>query len=177
MQARINMNQHVGVCRRLWMTASLIAGLTLSPAAMGRAEPPDDPAVSPYPDRALILNAYNRIDPEQFFIPNNYGAWFLSPTGLNCGISDKGAFGCEGDIPGAPPGVHDIGWFNGNKAVHYGWTAAVQFRPGQAVQPLPPRSYMTFNGTTCAVTVAGGTYCNRGQIRFFITPTQTWLNG
>lgn len=156
-----------------------VFALALGGTHVAAADPPppaNDPT-SPFPDMEIVRSYYTELPPEQFFIPVHYGVWFLTPTGVNCGIWDRGGFGCAGAIPGAPPDVHNIAWFNGNRAVHYGWTAAIQFRQGQAQVPLPPRSYVTFNATTCVVTSDGNTYCEHGPFRFLMTPQGTWLKG
>jgi hypothetical protein len=158
--------------------------LAFSTAAAGHADPPADAAVNPFPDIAHIMAWYDPVAPDQFFAPNQQPlvgdttgqpyVWFLSPSGLNCGIWFWGGFGCTGDIPGLPPGDRHIGWFNGNRAVHHGWTAAIQFPPGQAERTLPPRSYVTYNSTTCAITPDSDTYCAHGEFKFLITPQGTW---
>lgn len=76
---------------------------------------------------------------------------------------------------GCTPDAHNIAWYNGNRGVHYGWTAAIQFPAGRAQQTLPPRSYVTYESTTCATTPDSSTYCEHGDFRFLITPTQTWF--
>ncbi len=124
---------------------------------------------------ADITGWYTPMSPDDFFIPDRPGVWFLTPTGLNCGIWGWGGFGCNGDIPGAPPNDNHIAWFNGNRAVHHGWTAAIQFPPGQAQRVLPPRSYVTYESTTCATTPSGETYCAHGEFKFLITPKGTWF--
>lgn len=88
-----------------------------------------------------------------------------------------GSFGCTGSIPGAPPGIDKIGWIAGDTRVHYDWTLAVRFPPSHGSIPIPPLSYISVEGTSCATTVDLGTYCERGPFRFLITPTHTWLNG
>lgn len=154
-----------------WMVAiGAAVGLVLGSAAPGHAEPP-----SPFPEIEHITAWYDRLEPDAFVLPGRSGVWFLSPSGLNCGIWDWGSFGCAGDIPGAPPGDNHIAWFNGNRAVHHGWTAAIQFPAGQAVRTLPPRSYLTYESTTCATTPDGNTYCEHGANRFLITPQGTWF--
>lgn len=171
-------------------TAALAAWLTVLAAGVGHAEPapkpplpspPPPPAMAPdpdvYPSTHLILTSYQRVQPEDYFIPGHYGVFFLSPMGLNCGIFIKGGFGCAGPLPGLPPGATHIGWFNGEQRVHYDWTAAIQFPNVQAVKTLPPRSYINWNESTCVSTANGGTYCERGELRFYITPDGTWLNG
>jgi hypothetical protein len=158
--------------------ASIVAvtALVLTATAPGHADPPGDAAPNPYPSDDLIYAAYNRAEPSQFFIPGIYGVFFLSPTGLTCGIWIRGSFGCGGSIPGAPPGASRIGWFNGDKTVHYDLSAAIQFPNVQAVQVLQPGSYVSWNETTCVTTVDSSTYCKRGSFRFFITDHGTWLS-
>lgn len=161
-----------------WMVATGSAiGLALCATAWGNAEPSGDASASPYPEMDHITAYYTQLKPEEFFIPDHPGVWFLSPSGLNCGIWGWGSFGCTGDIPGAPPGDNHIAWFNGNRAVHHGWTAAIQFPGGQAERTLPPHSYVTTDSTTCATTTDGSTYCARGEFKFFVTPTGTWFKG
>lgn len=137
-----------------------------------------DPATErtpPFPDQMDIETWYTRLDPSEFFIANQPGVWFLSTSGLNCGMWVWGSFGCSGDIPGLPPTDRHIAWFNGNRAVHHDWTAAMQFPPGQAERTLPPLSYVSFEETICATTVEGNTYCQHGANRFLITPQGTWF--
>jgi hypothetical protein len=165
-----------GLCRQIAAAVAAI-GLTFAATALAHADPPSDPPVSPFPEMSHIAVWFTQLDPEQFFIPDQPGVWFLSPSGLNCGIWHWGSFGCAGDIPGAPPDVHDIGWFNGNRAVHYGWTAAIQFPPGQALQTLPPRSYVTYESTTCATMPDNGTYCGHGDFQLLMNQASTWLEG
>ncbi|BBY65806.1 hypothetical protein [Mycolicibacterium helvum] len=131
----------------------------------GTENPPD-----PFPD----IRYYDQVDTGGFVQPG--GVWFTAPTGQNCGIWGLGSFGCAGDIPGAPAGVSHIGWIDGDRAVHYDWSMAVRFPASQAQQPLPPRSKITHQGTTCAATPDGRTYCERGPMRFILAPSQTWLS-
>lgn len=169
------------------ITATVISGETASahadptqppPAPQMAAEqpgaadssPPADPGVSPWPD----IRYYDQLDANDFALPG--GVWFLSPTGLSCGIWGRGNFGCSGQIPGAPPDVTHIGWINGDRAVHYDWSMAVRFPPTQAEKPLPPRSFITHEGTTCAATPDSRIYCERGPMRLSIEPTRTWLS-
>jgi hypothetical protein len=170
------MHHRIGTFRWLVATVSVI-GLALGTMPPVHADPPGNPAVSPFPEMKHIAVWYNQLQPDEFFIPDRPDVWFLTPSGLNCGIWHWGSFGCTGDIPGAPPDVHHIAWFNGNRGVHYGWTAAIQFPAGQAQQTLPPRSYVTYESTTCATMPDGSTYCEHGDFRFLITQTQTWLKG
>jgi hypothetical protein len=129
-------------------------------------------ASTPYPE----LRYFTEIDSAPYFLENS-GVWFVTAQGLNCGIWWRGSFGCTGDIPGAPAGVHQIGWITGDARVHYDWTMAIRFPPSQGSLTIPPLNYITFEGTTCATTLDGSTYCERGPFRLFITPTHTWLNG
>jgi hypothetical protein len=149
-----------------------VAVLMLSTAVTVHADPqPAEAQPNPYPD----ITYYDHLDAEDFAIPDVDGVWFLAPTGQSCGIWYRGNFGCAGDIPGAPPGTSHIGWVNGARAIHYDWTLAVSFPSTQAQRPLPPRSFIEYQGTTCAVTPDTRTYCERGPYRFVIEPTRTWL--
>lgn len=161
-----------------WATALCVVALLLVSSTAVRAEPIDTPiAPNPYPKDSLVLTSYTRLDPAQFFIPGLYGVYFLSPTGLNCGIWLRGSFGCAGNLPGAPPGSDHIGWFNGDTTVHYDWAIRIGFPNVVAAQVLPPRSYVNWNETTCVITADNSTYCHRGMFRFFVTPNATYLNG
>jgi hypothetical protein len=173
---------HVGaVDRRLTgfqrAIAAALAVATAGAAALifggvlARADPTDPPP-DPYPR----LRYFTKIDSAPYFVPGQ-GVWFVTAQGLNCGIWWRGSFGCTGDIPGAPPNVHTIGWNTGDTRVHYDWTMGFRFPSAQGQLTLPPLNYMEFEGTTGATTVDGGTYFERGPWRLLITPTQTWLNG
>ncbi|BBZ66287.1 hypothetical protein MINS_17160 [Mycolicibacterium insubricum] len=129
-----------------------------------------DSSPNPFPD----IRYYEKADPDRFVQPG--GVWFVAPTGQDCGIWGLGSFGCAGTIPGAPSGTEHIGWIDGDRAVHYDWTMAVRFPGTQAQLPLEPRSKISHQGTTCAVTPDGRTYCERGPLRFIIEPTKTWLS-
>jgi hypothetical protein len=165
------------VCR--WFAAMMSASvLALAGATPLHADPVDTPiAPNPYPKDSLVLAAYQHLDPAEYFVPGLYGVYFLSPTGLNCGIWLRGSFGCAGPLPGTPPGTDHIGWFNGDTSVHDDRAIAIGFPAVQAHQVLPPRSYLTWNETTCATTGDNSTFCYRGMFRFFITPNGTDLNG
>ena len=177
------------ICDRFRLSAVIgsLSALVLSTAIPANCEPGDGPGGSPFPDLAHITRWYTQLPADDFFtsdsppvVGDNTGAryvWFVSPSGLNCGIWFWGSFGCAGNIPGAPPGDDHIAWYNGNRAVHHGWTAAIQFPPGQAQRPLPPRSYVTYNSTTCATTVDNNTYCGHGDFGLLITPEGTWFKG
>jgi hypothetical protein len=136
-----------------------------SPAPLPEPEEPN-----PWPD----IRYYEELDANMFALPG--GVWFLAPAGQTCGIWGRGNFGCTGDIPGAPAGVHHIGWINGDRAVHYDWSMAVRFPGTQAQRPLPPRSFIEHEGTKCAVTPDSRAYCERGPMKFVIEPTKTWLS-
>ncbi len=139
-----------------------------APAAAGPGAA--EAAPDPFPD----IRYYDVADPGQFIQPG--GVWFTAPTGQNCGIWGLGSFGCTGAIPGAPAGTSHIGWIDGDRAVHYDWTMAVRFPPTRAQRVLAPRTKLTHEGTTCAVTPDGRTYCERGPLEFIIEPTRAWLS-
>jgi hypothetical protein len=177
MEVTVHMQLSSSIRRLFWTTTTLLIGLASVCTPVGSAEPTYEPAPSPYPDNAHVLRTYDSVEPDRFFIADQPGVWFLTPTGLDCGIFYKGGFGCAGDIPGAPAGTENIAWYNGDRMVHYGWPAAVQFPAGRAIQTLPPHSFVTYNETTCAATPDNGIYCSHGMMRFLINTTQTWLNG
>lgn len=153
------------------LTVLQVAGLLVMGSAGAHAEPTEDPN-DPYPD----LQFFTETSADPYRLPGQ-GVWFVTPQGLNCGIWYRGSFGCAGAIPGAPPDVHQIGWIAGDTRVHYDWTLGVRFPGAHGMLPIPPLNYIESEGTTCAATVDGGTYCVRGPWRLFITPTHTWLNG
>src|SRR5882757_3596724 len=69
------------------------------------------PAQSPYPD----TTQYKRVvDFEKFKVTDEDGIWFTTLTGLYCGIGEDGSYGCSGDLPGAPSGENEVGWFPGD---------------------------------------------------------------
>ncbi|WP_431232957.1 hypothetical protein ACQ856_27035 [Mycolicibacterium psychrotolerans] len=148
-----------------------VAATALSAAVPAWADPsPADQGPDPYPD----IRYYDELDAGGFALPG--GVWFTAPTGQNCGIWGLGSFGCEGDIAGAPPGTSHIGWVDGDRAVHYDWSVAARFPATQAQRALPPHASITHEGTTCAATPSGDTYCERGPLRFLLEPTKTWLS-
>lgn len=126
--------------------------------------------LNPFPD----IRYNDRVDAANFALPG--GVWFRTPTGQNCGIWGLGSFGCVGNIPGAPAGVTHIGWIDGDTAVHYDWSVAVRFPDAVGQQPQLPRTKITHEGTTCAVTPDDCTYCERGPLRFVIESDKTWLS-
>ncbi|MBU9762563.1 hypothetical protein FR943_01680 [Mycobacterium sp. TNTM28] len=155
------------------VTAAIAAAATaLSAAAPVAADPgPGESAVQPWP----TLRYFDRPDPGAYFPPGVDGLWFTSATGQNCGIWGRGSFACSGDIPGAPAGTRAVGWVTGDRAMHYDWTVPLRMPPTRALAALPPRSVVEHQGTTCAVTDDNGTYCERGPLKFLITPAGTWL--
>jgi len=154
--------------------AGLVAPAHADPAA-GDAPP------SAYPELRYFTEIdsapYSLGDSPAADLPDQPGVWFVTAQGLNCGIWFRGSFGCTGDIPGAPAGTHQIGWITGDARVHYDWTMAIRFPPSRGSLTIPPLNYVTSEGTTCATTLDGSTYCERGPFRFLITATHTWLNG
>lgn len=157
------------------LTGFSIALAATTPAAM--AEPGvDHTNNNPYPDIDQILRSYAPVRHDDYFTHSAAGVWFSTPLGLNCGIWDRGSFGCSGDIRGAPPGTANIGWVNGNIVTRHDWLLKVQTPPGAAERELPPRTYIAYNGTTCATMPDTSTYCSRGPFKFFVTPTVTWLS-
>lgn len=91
----------IGSRRWLATTASAI-GLVLGTVAPAHADPPGGAPANPFPEMAHISAWYDQFEPDRFFLADHPGVWFLSPSGLNCGIWDRGSFGCSGVIPGAP---------------------------------------------------------------------------
>lgn len=150
--------------------------LVIAPTGYATPSPETPPPPSPYPDEKLILRSYAVHEADEFFTASANGVWFTTPSGLNCGIWDRGSFGCQGVISGAPDDSY-IGWVTGNIVVRHDWLLGLQFPPGaQAERPMPPRSYVNYLGTMCAVMADTSTYCSRGPFKFFVTPTQTWLS-
>jgi len=159
-----------------WRLRSALSGVAVLASALSvgvpaHAQPDAAQAPSdPFPD----IRYYEQADTGRFIAPG--GVWFIAPTGQNCGIWGLGSFGCTGVIPGAPAGTAHIGWIDGDRAVHYDWTMAVRFPATKAHTVLEPRTKLTHEGTTCAVTPDNRTYCERGPLRFLIEPTRTWLS-
>lgn len=151
---------------RSWAAAALMALLSVVSAPVATAEEAD-----PWPN----IRFFERVDPHSFTVPDADGVWFTAPTGQNCGIWGRGSFACSGDIPGAPPGTQAIGWVTGDRAMHYDWTVAWRLPRTPAQKPLPARTLIEHQGSTCAVTEDARTYCERGPLRFVMTPTGTWL--
>lgn len=157
---------------------ALTWALTL-PAGIVSAAPRD--SVDPYPD----LRYFTQIDAAPYdlsatpgvALPDQPGYWFATAQGVNCGIWFRGSFGCDGDIPGAPADVHQLGWITGDTRAHYDWTLATRYPLGRRGNvTIPPLSFIEVEGTRCATTLDHSTYCVRGPSRFLISPTRTWLN-
>ncbi|MGE2690114.1 hypothetical protein [Mycolicibacterium pulveris] len=149
----------------LLLLASLAAVMTPSPAYAEPAPPEPWPNIRFYDPADLTPYAFAGVD----------GVWFLAPTGQNCGIWGRGSFACSGQIPGAPPGTQALGWVTGDRAMHYDWSVPLRMPPTRAHTTLAPRTYIEHQGTTCAVTADAHTYCERGPLRFLITPDGSWL--
>ena len=149
--------------------AAVIAGQVLFAPPNATAEP----NLTTYPD----IDYYTQVDDSEFVVADQPGIWMLSPSGMTCGIWNEGDFGCLGEFSGAPPGTQRIGWFSGDRLVHYDWSVGIRWPAGKALHTLPPLSRVTYRGTTCATTADSSFYCERGPFRFFVTPSGTWLNG
>ncbi|WP_156688358.1 hypothetical protein [Mycobacterium sp. Marseille-P9652] len=159
-------------------TLSMVLGVLAAAAPFASADPIDKPIEpNPYPPDSVVLTSYTRVDPADYFMPGLYGVYFLSPTGLNCGVWLRGSFGCEGVLPGAPPGTDHIGWFNGDTTVHHDPFIAIGFPHVRAARVMPPRSYVNWNETTCVITADNSTYCHRGMFRFMVTGSYTAVMG
>lgn len=145
--------------------AALAAALAVVPTAAA------DPPPEPWP----TIRFYDRLDPGVLSRPGIDGVWFTAPTGQNCGIWGRGSFACRGLIPGAPPGTEAVGWVTGDRAMHYDWTVPFRMPATVAAATLPPRTSVEHQGTTCAVTAGGETYCERGPLKLLIGADGTWL--
>lgn len=178
------------VARANWYTnlarlvvTSMLTSLMVVVSPLAHGEPSSGvPAPKPYPELRYFTEIdaapYALSNPPGASLPDQPGYWFTTVSGLNCGIWFRGSFGCSGDVPGAPAGVHQIGWITGDTRVHYDWTLSIRFPQGpRGAVTIPPLSFIRVEGTTCATTLDNDTYCERGPFRFLITATQTWLNG
>jgi hypothetical protein len=165
-----------GRASRFFAVTACASGLIFATSPAVNAEPAGGPPPSPYPDVYHILRYFDKVKYDDYFTASAGGVWFSAPLGLNCGIWDRGSFGCTGDIRGAPPGTTNLGWVNGNIVTRYDWLLGSQFPPGRAERDLPPMTYIEYNGTTCATMADSSTYCSRGPYKFFVTPTRTWLS-
>ena len=143
----------------------LLAAVVLSASAYA------EPELEPWPS----IRFFERVDAAAFSVPGADGVWFVAPTGQNCGIWGRGSFSCSGDIPGAPPSTQALGWVTGDRAMHYDWSVSFRMPATRAHARLPVRTAIQHQGTTCAVTGDGQTYCERGPLRFLITSEGTWL--
>jgi len=165
--------------RRLgsWLAVSAcMSGLVLATSPVTNAEPDTGDPASPFPVTNLIIGSYEKVKYDDYFTSSSGGVWFSTPLGLNCGIWDRGAFACTGDIRGAPEGsTNVVGWVSGQIRMRWDPSFTILMPPGRAERDLPPRHFIEYNGTRCATMADTSTYCQRGAFRFFITPTRTWL--
>lgn len=161
---------------RWLLTSSCVIGLVLVTSPAAHTEPIDGSATGPFPELDFVLKYYDRVPYDDYFTSSSGGVWFSTPLGLNCGIWDRGAFGCAGDIRGGPPGTTNVGWVSGQIRMRYDPGFAFLVPPGRAERDLPPRSYIAYNGTTCATMADTSTFCSRGPFKFYVTPTFTLLN-
>lgn len=145
--------------------AAVCAALVSAPAATAQPDP------EPWP----TIRFFDPADVAPLTLPGVDGVWFLAPTGQNCGIWGRGSFACSGHIPGAPPGTQAVGWVTGDRAMHYDWTVPFRMPPTRAHAPLPSRTFVEHQGTTCAVTDDAQTYCERGPLKLLIGADGTWL--
>ncbi|BBY55798.1 hypothetical protein MKOR_30490 [Mycolicibacillus koreensis] len=162
--------------------ALVVALMVVGPTATSFADAgPSDTPANPYPNLRYFTETdsapYASSDSPGVTLPDQPGYWFVTDHGSNCGIWFRGSFGCSGNIPGAPEGIHQIGWITGDARVHYDWTLAVRFPPTLGTAKIPPLTFISVAGTKCGTTLDGSTYCERGPFRMLITPTHTWLNG
>ncbi|MCX2930683.1 hypothetical protein ORI20_10370 [Mycobacterium sp. CVI_P3] len=173
-----------GAAFRVFAVLSALAALiSLTSASSAAIADTNTATVGTAPDYPQ-LRYFTEIDPSPYAmseppgvsLPEQAGYWFVTAQGIDCGIWFRGSFGCTGPIPGAPQGVDKIGWITGDTRVHYDWTLAIRFPPTRGSATIPPLSYISVGGTTCATTLNQSTYCERGPFRFMITPTHTWLN-
>ena len=168
-----------GTARRLghWLAVcASVSGLVMATSPVVHAEPDTGSPTSPFPVTNLIINYYDKVKYDDYFTSSSGGVWFSTPLGLNCGIWDRGAFACTGDIRGAPDGsTNVVGWVSGQIRMRWDPSFTILMPPGRAERDLPPRTYIEYNGTRCATMVDTSTYCQRGPFRFFVTPTRTWL--
>lgn len=161
---------------RVCLTAlAVLCSSVVASAPTALAEPNSGSDTSPYPAAYLILDYYDKVKYDDYFTSSSGGVWFSTPLGLNCGIWDRGAFACQGDIRGAP-GITNVGWVSGQIRMRTDPSFVVLTPPGRSQRELAPRSYIEYNGTRCATMADTSTYCSRGPFRFFITPTRTWLS-
>lgn len=163
--------------RSQWLLAVIacVLGQVLGSSPAAHAEPNGGDPSSPYPASYFVLRYYDKVKYDDYFTSSSGGVWFSTPSGLNCGIWDRGAFGCSGDIPGAPD-THNIGWVSGQIRMRTDPSFALLTPPGRAERELAPRTYIEYNGTRCATMGDSSTYCSRGPFRLFVTPTHTWVS-
>jgi hypothetical protein len=149
--------------------------LAVATIGMGAAAPASAvPAQSPFPD----TTHYERVvDIEQFKVTDEEGIWFTTPVGLYCGIGDDGSYGCSGDLPGAPSGENEVGWFPGDPFPRLYHTDEPRFASGRRQSILAGQTYVEYRGSRCAVTMESGIYCMHGDDRnsqIMVTSGMTW---
>jgi hypothetical protein len=131
------------------------------------------PAKPPYPDTAQ----YQRVvGLEKFKVIDHDGLWFTTPEGLYCGIGDDGSYGCSGNLPGAPPGENEVGWFPGDPFPRLYHTDKPRFASGTRQMVLVGQTYVEYRGSRCAVTKESGVYCIHGEpnSQIMVTSYMTW---
>jgi len=158
------MAQRVVMPEYIARPGGVLAGLLVGAfIAVGVAAPASAvPAQSPYPD--IDTTQYERVvDIEMFKVTDEDGIWFTTMTGLYCGIADDGSYGCSGDLPGAPQGDNEVGWFVGDPFPRLYHADEPRFASGSRQQILSGRLYVEYRGSRCAETRESGVYCIHGD--------------
>jgi hypothetical protein len=157
-------------------SGSPLAGfLAVAAIGIGAAAPASAvPAQSPYPD----ITQYERVvDLEKFKVIDADGIWFTTPVGQYCGIGEDGSYGCSGNLPGAPPGENEVGWFPGDPIPRLYHTDEPRFASGTRQMILVGQTYVEYRGSRCAVTKESGVYCIHGDesnSQTMVTSYMTW---
>jgi hypothetical protein len=132
------------------------------------------PAAGPYPD----ITQYERVvNLEKFKVTDEDGIWLTTPVGLYCGIGGDGSYGCTGNLPGAPPGENEVGWFPGDPSPRLYHTDEPRFASGTRQTILNGLTYVEYRGSRCAVTRESGIYCIHGDdpsSQIMVTTGMTW---
>jgi hypothetical protein len=154
------------------LLAGLLAGAAIG---VGAAAPASAvPTQSPYPD----LTPYERVvDLEKFKVIDREGIWFTTPVGQHCGIGEDGSYGCSGDLPGAPPGENEVGWFPGEPFPRLYHADKPRFASGAGQSIIHGRTYLEYRGSRCGVTMESGIYCVHGDdpnSQIMVTTGMTW---
>lgn len=153
----------------------LVGFLAGAVIGMGVAAPASAvPAQSPYPD----ITQYQRVtDLEKFKVVDRDGIWFTTLVGLYCGLGEDGSYGCSGDLPGAPAGANEVGWFPGEPFPRLYHADKPRFASGTRQMILVAQTYVEYRGSRCAVTHDSGIYCMHGDDRnsqIMVTTGMTW---